>query len=704
MVTQLQLERKNRKHLSNLYLKSFGKIGLASFALVTIVKIILMISFSSGYMRDLFIPFVQHYLTNLDNPWDFFFSTTVNRDQFPYQSLMLFLLAFTCLPLKILGWSNPFFINFFMKLPILLSDISITVMLSRMFPTRLSMIFWCYYLSPIVLYACYLHSQLDLIPTAIFFGAIYFLRQHKWIKAAVLTGLSIATKTHVLAGLPLLLVFMYRNQSRSQTAYFAILVTLTALAFILPFWHSPGFQALVIHNVKQREIFDAYLSIGSMKVYLPIFAVFIAYGRFALYSKVNTDLLDAFVTIVFSLFMLFMAPAPGWYVWIAPFLSLFMIKYYNRHTRITHASVILYFVYLAYFLFFHQFDHTNLIFLGQALISRTPEEHLTSVAFTMLEVVLAGTIVICYRTAVKSNLMYKKDKAIVIGIGGDSGSGKSTLLQDIKTLLKDKLVELEGDADHKWERDDTHWTELTHLDPKSNFLHRQAETIFNLKRGLNVHRADYNHETGKFVEAQLVQVKDFVVLSGLHTFYLPKLRKAIDLKIFMDPHRELQTHWKLRRDIKERGYSPDQVTAQMNRRKTDVDRFIAPQRDFADIAISYFCDDNFNSSDLDSQTQLCLKISMSSSIYLDGLMQDLMQLGLSIKWDYSADLTKQEFILSEPVPTELLVKFANDMIPNLEEIAALRPEFQDGYRGFVQLMILLALTELMKEKEENHET
>ncbi|MGC5189098.1 hypothetical protein ACPXBB_26235, partial [Escherichia coli] len=80
----------------------------------------------------------------------------------PYQSLMLYLLAFSCLPLKILGWSNPFVVSFFIKLPILVSDIAVTYLLTRMFPTKLNQIFWCYYLSPIILYACYLHSQLDL--------------------------------------------------------------------------------------------------------------------------------------------------------------------------------------------------------------------------------------------------------------------------------------------------------------------------------------------------------------------------------------------------------------------------------------------------------------------------------------------------------------------------------------------------------------
>lgn len=677
-------------------------ISLRGFAFVILLKIIVMALFSSGYMNQLFIPFVSHFISHFDNTWDYFFRTTSQRDQFPYQPMMLYIMALFCLPLKVLGWNNIYLVNFFMKLPTLLSDVLIAYLLIKMFPSRINQVFWYYFLSPIVFYACYLHGQLDLIATAILFAAVFCLHRHQITKAAFLTGLALSTKTHVAAAVPLFLFYTYRNEKPLQTFLFAGYTLLTILLFVFPYIHSPGFSALVLHNPKQDLVFQSHVDIGSMQIYLPIFAILIAYGRFALYPKINADLLDAFLTLSFALFVLLIVPAPGWYVWIAPFLSLFMIKYSVRDNRIVPCCFTLYGFYLLYFLFFHQFDYADLIFCHVPLNFKIAGAHLSSLAFTLLEVTLLATIVICYRTGVRSNSNYRRDKALVIGIGGDSGAGKSTLLHDIKLLLHGKVVELEGDADHKWARADDNWKGYTHLDPKANFLHRQADAIFNLKRGRHVRRVEYDHDKGSFTDQRLIAPNDFIVLSGLHTFYLPKSRKAIDLKIFMDPEHSLKTYWKTTRDKNERGYSESQVAAQMNRRKTDVDKFIAPQKEFADIYIRYYPAQTGEST-VNADTKLHLTLSLSSSIHLDELVQGLMKAGLLLHWDYNADLSKQDLTISEPISKELLETFASDMIPNLDELVAGGIEWVQGFRGFVQLIILLVLNDLMKEKEDLNE-
>jgi uridine kinase len=68
-------------------------------------------------------------------------------------------------------------------------------------------------------------------------------------------------------------------------------------------------------------------------------------------------------------------------------------------------------------------------------------------------------------------------EAVCIGVGGDSASGKSTMLGLIKLLLNEKLIDLEGDGDHKWERGDDNWNVFSHLNPKGNFLYKQASDI-----------------------------------------------------------------------------------------------------------------------------------------------------------------------------------------------------------------------------------
>jgi uridine kinase len=685
-------------------LKSVAQIGYSSFALVVFAKVLLMVLFSSGYMNQLFVPFVQHFIGHFDNPWDFYFQTTAQRDQFPYQPLMLYIVAFFCLPLKLVGFENTYLVNFFMKLPTLLSDILVAFLLVKMFPARVNKVFWYYFLSPIILYACYIHSQLDLIPTAILFSAVYFLRKHDTLKSALLFGLALATKSHVVAALPLCITYIYRNQKPKMAGLYLVCSLLMLIFWVYPFLSSPGFQAIVLHNPKQSQIFESYISIGSMHIFLPVLAVCSTYVRFALYPKINLDLLDAFLNIVFALFVALIVPAPGWYVWIVPFLSIFMIKYSRRDSRIVPAGMALSCFYLFYFLFFHHFDYPAIMFCGNVWNLGIPGEHLSSLAFTLLEATLLANIVLCYRTGVRSNSIYKRERAIVIGIGGDSGAGKSTLLKDIKALLQNRVVELEGDADHKWARHDENWKkDITHLDPKANFLHRQADTLFNLKRGRSVERVDYDHSTGAFTSARVIEPNDFIVLSGLHTFYLPKSRKVIDLKIFMDPEAELKSFWKVSRDHRERGYTEKQANAQISRRKNDADKFISPQREFADLCIRYYPQALLDEGSLTAQANLSLKLSLSSSIHLEDLVQELMANGLLLHWDYSENLSKQDLTLSEPVPPALLQKLASEMIPNLEELVESKIEWAEDLRGFVQLIILLIINDLMKDKEEMHE-
>ena len=715
--------------------------------LCLLLKVVVMTLFSSGFENELFLPFVQHYLDYFDNPWNFFDFHSERKDEFPYQPLMLYIASFFCWPLKLLGaWDNVLLRNFLFKLPTLIADCAIAWFLFRMHPQQLRHVIWFYFLSPIVLYACFMHSQLDLIPTAFLFASFYYIKNNKFLPAYILYGLALATKLHVLAAFPLMAIYLYRNRKFEQVVNFGIVSMAVYLLFVFPYLTSPGFQHLVMANHKQSRLFEVYATIGELKLYLPILAMFVAYGRFALYAKINTDLLDAFLALVFSLIVMLIVPAPGWYVWMAPFVSLFLIKYYRKNPQLIAPFLWLNVFYLIYFVLFDIPEYIGLVFLSQTLEYKVGSDTLRSFFFTLLEVGVLSNIVLCYRAGVRSNSIYKRDHAVVIGIGGDSGAGKSTLLNDVKELLSGRVVELEGDGDHKWERGDEHWKQLTHLDPKANFLHRQAETILRLKRGRSAQRVEYDHTTGQFTTPRRVEPNEFVIMSGLHTFYLPKMRKLIDFKIFMDTDYALNARWKMLRDQSERGYTEEEIIKQIESRRPDSDRFIAPQKEFADLIIRYYVREESevpleqiasgrevsmdfsadttakseglnlhpassstslaaitgaNVSDAGKfQDRLTLQMSLSSSIPLEALVESLNQQGIPVYWDYSEDLTRQEITLYRIVPDDVLTRLADEIIVNRGDIFAGEIAWQEGYRGFVQLIVLIVLSELMQERED----
>ncbi|MBX9669244.1 MAG: hypothetical protein K2X93_16585 [Candidatus Obscuribacterales bacterium] len=702
------------------------------------LKVFAMTLFSSGFENELFLPFVRHYLENFDNPWQYFFTHSARGDEFPYQPLMLYIVAFFCAPLKFLGaWDNVMLRNFLFKMPTLLADCAVAWYLFRMRPEPWRYVVWFYFGSLIILYACYMHSQLDLIPTAFLFASFFYLKENKFLKSYILYGLALSTKLHVLAAFPLIVIYLYRNKKFEQVIKFGLVSLAVYAFFVAPYINSGGFQHLVMANPKQGKLLELNVPIGDLKLYLPILATFMAYGRFALYPKINADLLDAFLVLVFCLLVMLIVPAPGWYVWMVPFVGLFLTKYYHKNKQLVLPFLWVNFFYLVFFILFDRLEYVDLVFLDQPVQLKSHSEILRGFAYTVLEVGLLSIIVLCYRAGVRSNSIYKRVRAVVIGIGGDSGAGKSTLLGDVKSLLSDRVVELEGDADHKWERGDEHWQEFTHLDPKANFLHRQAETILSLKHGRPANRVEYDHSTGQFTSPQLVEPNEFVIISGLHTFYLPKMRKLIDFKIFMDTDYSLNARWKLHRDQAERGYTEEQIMRQIESRRPDSDKFIAPQKGFADLVVRYHLKKDFGSAGMvsaisttkegivggdnvvgqhagertavsqktsapatpDFEQQLVLHMSLSSSLPLEGLVDAMSMREIPVTWDYSDDLARQEITLSCPVDVSVLTEIADEVIANRGEFVGGNISWQPGYRGFVQLIVLIALSELMQERE-----
>ena len=70
----------------------------------------------------------------------------------------------------------------------------------------------------------------------------------------------------------------------------------------------------------------------------------------------------------------------------------------------------------------------------------------------------------------------------LINVGGSSGVGKTTLTTFLSFLFDD-VCHLSGDDLHKWERNDSNWKNITHLNPDANNLELGKQQIFNLLEG-----------------------------------------------------------------------------------------------------------------------------------------------------------------------------------------------------------------------------
>ena len=95
----------------------------------------------------------------------------------------------------------------------------------------------------------------------------------------------------------------------------------------------------------------------------------------------------------------------------------------------------------------------------------------------------------------------------------------------------------------------------------------------------------YNHTTGTFDPPVIFHPHKILILEGLHTMFTPGLRKYLDFTLFVDPAKEVKSDWKIRRDVRMRGYSRDAVIEEISEREPEYERYIAPEKEYADAVI-----------------------------------------------------------------------------------------------------------------------
>lgn len=677
------------------------------------VKLFALVAFSSDYKDQLFLPFVYQFLEFGGNPWQY---AALNAPslEFPYPPMMLYILSVFMWPIKVLGLNGGVLESVFYGLPLLLSDFLLFYTLIRLFPWRKTEIYIFYFVSPVVMYSIFMHGQLDIIPTALMFFALKLLTEKKLFWVVLLLAAAISTKFHTVAILPIVCIYLFNKKKYREAACMAVFPLAIYTLLISPYMTSDGYQSLVIHSEKQQLIFNTFLEIGKLKVYLPILVALFIYLRFLTFQKINIDLLYSVSGALFSVFLLLVEPAPGWFVWIVPFFSIFYIRYFSGYMHYIF-YVLLTTLYLIYYLIFHQYDHVPLYFLGENVGLSISDTQLAynSIVFTIMEAVLLASIYHFYKSGITSNQVYAMEEAFVLGIGGDSSTGKTTLLDSLSRLFNKDLLRLEGDGEHKWERGDDHWDTYTHLNPKANSLHKQANKISQLKMRQTIKRPDYDHQTGKFTEEETIRPKNFIVIAGLHPFYLPKMRKVIDLKIFLDLDESLRKDWKIRRDVSERGHSHERVIKSIDSRLKDAEKYIHPQKKFSNVIIRYFdldreesirdigglrANEEIISADV---PRLGLTISIDASIPIQGFISDLERNNVGVSWDYSEDLQHQVVTFYEEPKLASFDELTECYITNASELVD-QPQWDPGYKGIVQFILLFIVSEVLKEKTGNN--
>ncbi|MGH3931673.1 MAG: phosphoribulokinase [Pseudonocardiaceae bacterium] len=179
-------------------------------------------------------------------------------------------------------------------------------------------------------------------------------------------------------------------------------------------------------------------------------------------------------------------------------------------------------------------------------------------------------------------------RPVMLAIAGDSAAGKTTLTKGLVDALGvDRITSLCVDDYHRYDRQERKGLPFTALHPDCNYVQIMEQHLQLLAIGQPVLKPVYDHDTGLLARPELVEPTEFVIVEGLLPLYTKLSRACFDITVYLDPPEEIRREWKVKRDVAKRGYAPEQVLAELDKREPESEAFIRPQRLSADIMVRF---------------------------------------------------------------------------------------------------------------------
>ena len=179
-------------------------------------------------------------------------------------------------------------------------------------------------------------------------------------------------------------------------------------------------------------------------------------------------------------------------------------------------------------------------------------------------------------------------RPVVMAIAGDSAAGKTTLTRGlIDAIGPDRCLALCVDDYHRFDREERKGMSITPLHPDCNYVDIIEQHLQLLATGQPILKPVYDHSTGELTRPQYVEPRQFVIVEGLLPMSTKLARACFDVTVYLDPPESIRRAWKIDRDTSKRGYTADQVIAELDRREPESAAFIRPQRRYADIVVRF---------------------------------------------------------------------------------------------------------------------
>jgi uridine kinase len=181
-------------------------------------------------------------------------------------------------------------------------------------------------------------------------------------------------------------------------------------------------------------------------------------------------------------------------------------------------------------------------------------------------------------------------KPLLIGIAGGTGSGKSTVAAKIADgLPQGSVATIDHDSYYR-DRADLSFDQRAHLNydhPDSldnDLLVSQLEA---LRSGQTVEVPNYDFKQhARLAQTRRVEPTRILIVEGILVFVEERVRRLLDVKIFVDTDADIRVFRRVRRDLEQRGRTFQSVREQYYATVRPMHlQFVEPSKRWADLII-----------------------------------------------------------------------------------------------------------------------